>query len=76
METSFNLTHILLATIGFLIVYVLNGIKTEITEVKTTVRNLETNLQTGISDLNVRVSTLETVQKLENVCGYKNPHQS
>jgi len=46
--------------IGFLIVYVLNGIKAEITDVKTSVKNLEVDLRDGITTLDRRVTRLET----------------
>lgn len=46
--------------IGFLIVYVLNGIKSEITDVKTSVKNLEVDLRDGITSLDRRVTRLET----------------
>lgn len=52
-----------LATIiGFLIVWILNGIKAEIREVKTSVRTLETDLRTSHNDLSSRVTRLETEQ--------------
>jgi len=50
----------LTAVIGFLIVYVLNGIKGEIKEVKTTVNSLERDLRDGITSLDRRVTTIET----------------
>lgn len=55
-------THLLpyLTTIiGFLIVYVLNGIKSEITEVKTSVKNLEEDIRTEQNLLTQRVAKLE-----------------
>jgi len=49
-----------LATIiGFLIVWILNGIKSEIREVKTSVRTLETDLRNSHNDLSSRVTRLE-----------------
>ena len=46
--------------IGFLIVWVLNGIKSEIKDVKTTVGSLEKDLREGITGLDRRVTKLET----------------
>lgn len=46
--------------IGFLIVWILNGIKTEIREVKTSVRTLEGDLRNSHNDLSSRVTRLET----------------
>ena len=45
--------------IGFLIVWILNGIKTEIREVKTSVRTLEGDLRNSHNDLSSRVTRLE-----------------
>lgn len=45
--------------IGFLIVWILNGIKTEIREVKTSVRMLEGDLRNSHNDLSSRVTRLE-----------------
>lgn len=55
-----NLTQILLAVIGFLIVYVLNGIKGEIVDIKKTINVLETDLRGGMSGLDRRVTVMET----------------
>ncbi len=49
----------LLTVLGFLAVYVLNGIKSEIKEVKTTISSLEKDLRGGVSNLDRRLSTLE-----------------
>lgn len=49
----------MVAIIGFLIVYVLNGIKGEIKEVKVSVKNLETDLRGGITELDRRLSKME-----------------
>lgn len=49
----------LTTVIGFLIVYVLNGIKSEIREVKTSVRSLEDDLRAEQSNLATRVTILE-----------------
>lgn len=45
--------------IGFLIVWVLNGIKTEIKDVKTTVSSLEKDLRDGMANLDRRVTKIE-----------------
>ncbi len=58
-----------MTVIGFLIVYVLNGIKGEIKEVKITVRSLEADLRGRISDLDRRHSGLDRrVALLEGRC--------
>lgn len=60
MEHAHELMPYLTAVIGFLIVYVLNGIKGEIKEVKTTVKSLEVDMRDGIAGLDRRVSKIET----------------
>lgn len=45
--------------IGFLIVWILNGIKTEIREVKTSVHLLESDLRNSHNDLSSRVTRIE-----------------
>ena len=57
MET---LIPYLATVIGFLIVWVLNEIKSEIREVKTTVKSLEKDLGKKHSELESRVTKLET----------------
>jgi len=47
--------------IGFLIVYVLNGIKSEIKEVKVSVNSLESDLRENITSLNTRLTVVETL---------------
>jgi uncharacterized protein YoxC len=49
----------LLAVIGFFAVYTLNGIKSEIKEVKTSLQSLETDLREGVTTLDRRVSVIE-----------------
>jgi hypothetical protein len=49
----------LTTVIGFLIVWVLNGIKGEIKDVKNTVSSLEKDLRDGMSGLDRRVTHLE-----------------
>lgn len=50
----------LLSVIGFLVVYVLYGIKSEIREVRTSVNALEGELRGGITKLDRRVTVVET----------------
>lgn len=50
----------LLSIIGFLVVYVLYGIKGEIREVRTSVNALEGELRSGITKLDRRVTVVET----------------
>lgn len=50
----------LMAVIGFLIVYVLNGIKSEIKEVKNSVYSLEKDLRTTLEDHANRLIAIET----------------
>lgn len=54
--------------IGFLIVYVLNGIKAEIKDVKNSVINLEADLRGGITQLDRRVT------KIEAGCNFMHGH--
>lgn len=49
----------LLGVIGFFAVYTLNGIKQELTEMKTSVRALEADLRGSLSQLDRRVTTIE-----------------
>jgi hypothetical protein len=50
----------IMALLGFLAVYVLNGIKSEIKEVKTTVRALEADMRGGVGSLDRRVTAIES----------------
>lgn len=52
-------TNVLLAAIGFLIVYTLNGIKSEIKEVKTSMNNLGEELK----KIDRRVTILEATSE-------------
>ncbi len=54
--------------IGFLVVYVLNGIKGEIKEVKDTVKSLEKDLRGGITELDRRIT------KIEGACYHEHGH--
>ncbi len=63
METGvINIGDVLFPVIGFLIVYVLNGIKKEITEVKSSVIQLSENL----TNIDRRVLVLETLKDTTN----------
>lgn len=66
-QETINITQLLLTIIGFLIVYVLNGIKSEIKDVKQTVKDLEQTFQQNITSLENRVTVIEV--KLENKNG-------
>lgn len=59
MEHAHEALPYLLTVIGFLAVYVLNGIKSEIKEVKITVKALESDLRGGVSELDRRITKLE-----------------
>lgn len=67
MPDDFNLTNVLLSIIGFLIVYVLNGIKTEIKDIKSSVDKLEDSFDKSVKDLETRVV------KLESACTHYHP---
>ena len=49
----------LLALIGFFATYVLNGIRSEIKEVKTSLQSLEKDMREGVASLDRRVSVIE-----------------
>ena len=49
----------IMAVLGFLIVFVLNGIKSEIKEVKGSLQALEKDLRDGVASLDRRVSIIE-----------------
>ena len=59
---SVDVANILLTIVGFLIVYTLNGIKKEITEVKSSVVQLSENL----TNIDKRVLVLETLKEQTN----------
>ena len=59
-EHANELIPILLTVLGFLAVYVLNGIKGEIKEVKTTIGKIEVDLRGGMASLDRRITTIET----------------
>ena len=60
----------LLAIIGFFAVYTLNGIKSEIKEVKTSLQSLEADLRDGVAGLERRVSVIEAR------CAIKHEHDA
>ncbi len=49
----------LLAVLGFFATYVLNGIKSEIKEVKQSLQSLEKDLRDGVASLDRRVTAIE-----------------
>jgi hypothetical protein len=55
-----DLLNYLMAIIGFLIVYVLNGVKSEIKDIKVSVGKLENDLRGNLTQLDRRMTTLET----------------
>lgn len=66
LPVGINITNVLLTAVGFLIVYILNGIKTEIRETKEEiketndlVRNIEKDFSGRHSELDKRVTLLE-----------------
>lgn len=58
--TEINITQYLLAIIGFLLVYTLNGIKTELKDVKHALESLERDLHGRVTALTERVVKVET----------------
>lgn len=56
----------LLGVIGFFAVYTLNGIKQELTEMKTSVRALEADLRGSLSQLDRRITHIEAVSNNGN----------
>lgn len=65
MET---LIPYLATVIGFLVVWVLNEIKGDIREVKTSVKALETDLRNSHGELETRVTKLETSYEFMHCC--------
>lgn len=49
----------LMTLVGFFAVYVLNGIRAELKELKTTVKGLESDLRGGVANLDRRVAVIE-----------------
>lgn len=49
----------LIATLGFLAIYTLNGIKSEMKEMKDSLKGLENDLRGGVASLDRRISVLE-----------------
>jgi uncharacterized protein YoxC len=66
MEHANELIPLLATVVGFLIVYTLNGIKAEIKDIKTTVKALEADMRGGITDLDRRLTAVETRCSLEH----------
>lgn len=64
-----DIIGVLLTVVGFLIVYILNGIKGEISEVKTTVTNLKDDLHQSVKDVDRRVDEIKLdVTELKTRC--------
>lgn len=57
---NINAVSVLLTVVGFLIVFVLNGIKGEIRDTKRAVQGLEADLRGAISAIDRRVTVIET----------------
>jgi uncharacterized protein YoxC len=60
MQIEFFIISVLLTVVGFLVVYVLNSIRGEISAVKDSLKNLESDLREGLSSLDRRVTIVET----------------
>lgn len=67
MEHAHEMLPYLLTLIGFLAVYVLNGIKSEIKDVKLTVQALEKDLRGGVANLDRRVAVIEAKCNINHV---------
>lgn len=61
-----ELAPYLLTTIGFLLIYVLNGIKGELKELRMFIATLENELRGGIAGLDRRLTVMETKCKAEH----------
>ena len=61
MEHAQELLPYLISLLGVMGLYILNGIKGEISEVKTSLSRIEIDLRGGITELERRVSHLEGV---------------
>lgn len=68
-EHASEIIPVLLTVLGFLAVYVLNGIKSEIKEVKTTIGKIEVDLRGGMAALDRRVTTIETRCEIKHGVG-------
>jgi hypothetical protein len=58
-EHAAELIPVLLTLIGFFAVYVLNGIRAELKDLKTTVKSLESDLRGGVANLDRRITRIE-----------------
>ena len=70
LDLFYFIVGTLLTVCGALAVIVLNGIKGEIKEIKTSLSSLETDMRDGLSGLGHRVTILETkCQMNRDICG-------
>ncbi len=60
MEHAAELLPYAATIIGALIVYILNGVKTEIKDMGHTIKTLERDLRGGYADLDRRIAKVET----------------
>ena len=58
--TPADILPYLMAIIGFLIIYVLNGIKAELKEVKNAMQGLERDLREDVTGLDRRITAVES----------------
>ena len=65
-EINAFITPYLIAAVGFLIVYVLSGIKGEIRDVRKAVNCLESDLRGGLSSMDRRLTAVETRCQMEH----------
>ncbi len=65
-ELATTIIPYLAAIIGFFAVYVLNGIRSEVRDVKTSLQALEKDLRGGVSNLDRRVTTLEVKCEMQH----------
>lgn len=56
----------LIATLGFFAVFTLNGIKSEMKEMKDSLKGLESDLRGGVASLDRRISVLEARCDMRN----------
>jgi len=64
--TEFYIITILLGIIGFLAIWVLNSIKNEISEMKMSVKGLEKDIRSNLSDHDRRLTIIETGCRMQH----------